>query len=309
MRIALAIPQVGALADPAAIRTVATSAERQGYTALWAMDRVLAPVCPQTPYPATPDGTLPEEQATCLDPVGVLTLAAAVTDRIRVGTSVLVGPFYPPVILARSLATLDRISGGRLTVGLGLGWSRDEYEAVGVPQSDLGGRSEELLDVLDVAWTTDVVSYEGDRITIAPSVIGAKPHQRPRPPIVLAAYTPAGLDRIARRADGWTPAGLPVAAVAPMWAALRDLTAGHGRDPDDIELIARANIKVTDTPLGVERPSYWGTTEQVAQDLEATRAAGAHEVILDLHSSADTAEEVLALADGLLSAAALRVAA
>ncbi|MEY2431129.1 MAG: hypothetical protein QOC92_854, partial [Acidimicrobiaceae bacterium] len=234
MRIGLALPQAGALADPAAARAVAVAAERAGYDSLWAMDRLLAPLTPRTPYPASPDGVLPNEQDTVLDPIGVLTLAAAVTDRIRIGTNVLVGPWYPPVVLARSLATLDQISRGRLTVGLGLGWSQDEYEAVGVPQRDLASRSEELLDVLDAAWGEQTVEYRGERVRIAPSTIGLKPLQRPRPPILLAAYTPAGLDRIARRADGWTPAGLPVEAIAPMWSALCDMAVGRGREADEL---------------------------------------------------------------------------
>lgn len=307
MRIGLAIPQVGTLADPDAIRTVATAADRLGYASVWALDRVLAPVDPRTPYPATPDGVLPTEQATSLDPVGALTLAAAVTTRVRIGTNVLVGPFYPPVLLARALATLDQISRGRLTVGLGLGWSRDEYDAVGVPRRDLAARSEELLDVLDAAWTTDVVFHHGERYRIAPSVIGLKPAQRPRPPLVLAAYTPAGLDRIARRADGWTPAGLPVGVVPPMWSALRDLCADHGRNPDELELIVRANIKLSPVAMGADRPSFWGSVEQVAGDLDATRSAGAHEVILDVQGDATTADEVLGLTDMLLTAASLRM--
>lgn len=308
MDIGLAIPQIGGLADPDTVRAVATAAERTGYSSLWAMDRVLAPLDPRTPYPATPDGVLPPEQATALDPIGVLTLAAAVTDRIRVGTSVLVGPFYPPVLLARSLATLDQISTGRLTVGLGLGWSRDEYDAVGVPQRDLASRGEELLDVLDAAWSTDVVAHRGERVRIEPSVIGLKPRQRPRPPVLLAAYSPAGLDRVARRADGWMPAGLPVDAVAPMWAAVRDMAAGHGRDPDELTLVVRANVKLSTTPLGADRPSYWGSVEQVASDLDATRSAGAHELIVDLHSDATSGDHMLALAGTLLDAAALTAA-
>jgi probable F420-dependent oxidoreductase len=302
MRVGLAVPQVGALADPAAVRAVAMAADRGGYASLWALDRVLAPVAPRTPYPASPDGRLPPEQRAVLDPIGVLTLTAAVTERIRIGTNVLVGPWYPPVLLARSLATLDRISAGRLDVGLGLGWSRDEYEAVGVPQRRLAGRAEELLDVLDVAWRDEVVAYKGERVAIAPSTIGVKPVQRPRPPILLAAYTPAGLERIARRADGWTPAGLPVAAVAPMWGTLCAMTAEHGRDPDALSLVVRANVKLTDQPLGDDRPSYWGSCEQVADDLAATRAAGAHEVVLDLHSNAQTASELLDLAGDLHAA-------
>ena len=262
-----------------------------------------------TPYPASPDGVLPPEQHTVLDPLGVLTLAAAVTERVRLGTNVLVGPWYPPILLARSLATLDQISAGRLTVGLGLGWSQDEYEAVGVPQRRLAERAEELLDVLDAAWTTNPVAYRGERFAIAPSVVGLKPVQPGGPPILLAAYTPAGLDRVARRATGWTPAGLPVDAVGPMWAALRDMAAGHGRNPDELTLVVRANVKLSAAPLGADRPSYWGTVEQVAGDLEATRATGAHEVILDVQSDATTAAELLDLVGSLLGAAALPVAA
>jgi probable F420-dependent oxidoreductase len=299
MRVSLALPQVGDLACPAAVRAVAVAADRAGYSALWAMDRLLAPLEPRTPYPASPDGVLPPEQATALDPLGVLTLAAAVTERIRLGTSVLVGPWYPPILLARSLATLDQISEGRLTVGLGLGWSVDEYEAVGVPQRDLAARGEELLDVLDAAWTNEVVVHRGERVRIAPSVIRAKPVQRPRPPILLAAYTTAGLERVARRADGWMPAGLPVDAIGPMWGSVQRLATAHGRDPGDLDLVVRANIKLTDRPLGLDRPSFWGTCEQVADDLVAVRATGAHEVILDVQGTARTAAELLDLVSEL----------
>jgi alkanesulfonate monooxygenase SsuD/methylene tetrahydromethanopterin reductase-like flavin-dependent oxidoreductase (luciferase family) len=113
--------------------------------------------------------------------------------------------------------------------------------------------------------------------------MGPKPVQRPRPPVLLAAYTPEGLDRVARRADGWNPAGLPVEMLAPMWASVRDLAAGHGRDPDALELVVRANIVISDRPIDGERASYAGTVEQVAADIADTRRAGAHEVILALY--------------------------
>src|SRR3954447_26397056 len=190
--IGLALPQVGRVAGPAAIIEVAKAADRLGYSSVWAMDRLLAPVAPRTPYPASPHAELPDEQRIVLDPLGVLTLAAAVTERVRLGTGVLVAPWYAPALLARSLTALDHISSGRLTVGLGLGWSVDEYEAVGVPQRRLGNHSEEILDVLDAVWTSEVVSYDGERYRIAPSTILPKPVQNPRPPLLLAAYTPAG---------------------------------------------------------------------------------------------------------------------
>jgi probable F420-dependent oxidoreductase len=235
-----------------------------------------------------------------LDPLGTLTLAAAVTERVRLGTSVLVAPWYSPTVLARSLTTLDHISGGRLTVGLGLGWSLDEYEAVGVPQRRLGNHSEEILDVLDAIWTDDIVSHDGERYHVRPSTIFPKPVQNPRPPLLLAAYTPAGLDRIARRADGWTPAGLPVDAIAPMWSTIRDLAAGYARDVEQLQLVVRANVKIFEQALGSDRPSYWGSIEQVTDDIDATCATGAHEILIDVQASSSSAAELIELAGAVL---------
>jgi probable F420-dependent oxidoreductase len=300
-RFGVALPQIGKIAAPAAIIEVAKAADDRGYSSVWALDRLLAPIEPRTPYPASPDGELPAEQRIVFDPLETLTLAATVTERVRLGTSVLVAPWYAPALLARSLTTLDHISSGRLTVGLGLGWSVDEYEAVGVPQRGLGTHSEEILDVLDAVWTNEVVSHTGERYHIAPSTVLPKPVQSPRPPLLLAAYTPAGFDRIARRADGWTPAGLPVAAVAPMWATIRDLAAGYGRNPDDLQLVVRANVKIFDQSLGNDRPSYWGSLEQVTDDIEATRATGADEIVIDVLANAGSAADVIDLTDAVLS--------
>lgn len=303
MRIGLTVPQLGQLADPTTIKTVAIGAEAAGYHSLWAIDRLMAPLQPRSNYPGTPDGALPAEQHTVLDPLGVLGLAAAVTDRVRVGTNVLVAPWYPPVLLARSLTTLDHISAGRLTVGLGVGWSQDEYEAVGVPKRGIGARLEDALDAIETIWTQAIVQHDGPYARIAPSTIEPKPIQQPRPPLLLAAFTPAGLDRIARRADGWLPVGLPHDVLASMWAALRDMTVKHGRDPDALRLVVRANVHITDTPLGDDRPVFRGAIHQIAEDLRSTRDLGAHELILDLHADARTATELLELAHAITSAA------
>jgi len=307
MRVGLAVPQIGRFADPAATRAVAVEAEAAGFSALWALDRLLAPVNPRTPYPASPDGELPDEQYRVLDPIGVLTLAAAVTERIRVGTSVLVGPWYPPVLLARALTTLDQISAGRLTVGLGNGWSADEYAAVGQPQQHLGARSEELLDVLAAIWTEDPVNYWGKWVTLAPSTVQPKPVQRSGPPILLAAYTPGALDRVARRGDGWMPAGVPLDALADMWTTVRGMAAQYGRDPDRLELVVRANVKLTDRPLGPDRPPFWGRADQIADDVDATRRLGADEIVVDLQGCPVDATGYCSLARELVEPARERV--
>jgi alkanesulfonate monooxygenase SsuD/methylene tetrahydromethanopterin reductase-like flavin-dependent oxidoreductase (luciferase family) len=257
MRIGVSLAQIGRQADPASIRSAAVAAEQVGYSSIWVLDRLLAPVSPGS------------EHTSALDPLAVLTYAAAVTHRVRLGTSVLVAPWYRPALLARSLASLDVLSEGRLTVGLGLGCNLDEFQALGVPQRELGRRLEEALDVLAATWGPD----------------------SPRPPVLLAATTKDGLDRIARRADGWNPAGVPIELLAPMWTTVRAMAAGYGRDPDTLHLVVRATIALTPSPIvGADRAAYTGSFDQVASDLDATRAAGADEVILRLRDDCGLSE-------------------
>ncbi|MER6876309.1 LLM class flavin-dependent oxidoreductase, partial [Amycolatopsis sp. NPDC000673] len=133
-RLGLALPQYGKLADPSAIAGFATEAERIGFASLWVGDRVLTPVSPKTYYPSgTPERPYPPEFVRFVDPLLALTIAANSTESARLGSSTLNGPLYSPVLLARSLTSLDLLSGGRLDVGLGLSWLRDEYTAAGVP--------------------------------------------------------------------------------------------------------------------------------------------------------------------------------
>jgi alkanesulfonate monooxygenase SsuD/methylene tetrahydromethanopterin reductase-like flavin-dependent oxidoreductase (luciferase family) len=212
-------------------------------------------------------------------------------------------------LLARTLATIDQISAGRLTVGLGQGWSQDELEAVGAAPGGLGVRLEEAVDVLEAAWGPDPVEYRGRRNHIAPAYIGAKPVQRPRPRLLLAGYTPTGLERVARRADGWITTRLPVVAVAHMFRAVRDLAAGHGRDPDELQLVVRASISLSDQPICCERATYAGNFDQVAADLDATRAAGAHELILSPSGDWASVDELLGVCGELVRLADLPLAA
>jgi probable F420-dependent oxidoreductase len=300
MHLGLSLPQMGHLADPAATRLVAQQAEALGYDSLWTNDRLLSPLDPRNPYPGALDGVLPTVQQAVLDPVVCLTLAAAVTERVRLGTDVLIAPLYAPVLLARTLATLDAVSAGRLVVGLGLGWSEDEFEAAAMPFARRGERLEEVLDVMHALWRDDVVSIETSRERIAPSVVDVKPPQAGGPPILLATFNPTGLDRVARLADGWLPTGMPFDVMATMWDAIRHLAADHGRDPDALRMVVRVDPELTDSPLGDDRMAFTGTIGQVAADVErAAVELGAHEVILDLHHSARTAQELLDVAQRL----------
>ncbi len=299
MKIGLHLPQLAHHADPEASRRVAEDAEAGGFSSLWVIDRLLSPVAPRSRYPATEDGLLPPVQSSAaLDPLLTLTVAATHTEQIRVGTAVLVAPWYPPALLARSLATLDRVSRGRLDVGLGLGWSLDEYDAVGAAMSTRGRRLEEVIEVLRALWGDGATEVRTSREWIARSTMGVKPVQSP-PPLLLGAYTPAGLDRVGRLADGWLPAGLPLDVMAAMWSTALEAAERQGRDPLAMRLVVRADVKITERPLGADRGPFVGTERQVADDIARCRELGAHEVVLDLQAATRDATELMELARSL----------
>ncbi len=268
IRLGFNLPQVGPAAGPEAIATVATAAEDMGYATLWVADRLLS-------------GALPEVYHNVIDPVGTLTFAAARTTRIRLGTSILNIPWYNPALLARQLTALDVLSNGRLRVGFGVGWMEDEFAAVGVSMRNRGERTDEALQVLKAIWTTNPVEFHGTYYTIPKSVIRPKPVQEPHPPIYLAASTPRAMARVARHGDGWIPLGLPIDDMAEMFAAIKSMAHDAGRDPDPLELSVRANVIVTDSPLGNDRNIYTGSLDQIASDIAATRDIGASELAFD----------------------------
>ena len=284
MRLGFSIPQVGNVGGPAATRAVCERAEALGYDSLWVLDRLLRPVAAKTPYPVTADGQLPEAAKRVLDPIGLLTFAAACTKRARLGTSVLNLPYYNPVLLARALTTVDVLSEGRLSVGFGTGWSQDEYDAVGVDMKTRGARANEALDLLEKYWTEDAPEHHGQFYTL-PKCHVARPVQRPRPRVYLAAFVPATLKRVAERADGWNPAGLPLPVMKDMWGAIRGMAAAAGRDPETLELVVRANLDLRPGPVGGERPPFVGSAAQIRDDIQATREMGAHELAFDGHFS------------------------
>lgn len=296
MRVGFILPNIGPLASPEMLVQAAQKAEALGYDSLWVTERLLYPVKPQTPYPASADGSLPAGYKHALDPLEALTFVAARTSKVALGTSVLDMPYYNPVLLARRLTTLDVLSGGRLRVGFGIGWSKDEFDAVGVPFADRGRRADEFLQVLKAIWTTDPVEFHGRYYQVPRSLIGPKPVQKPHPPIYLAAFVPQALKRAAVYANGWNPVGIPAEGMAKMMAQLREMAKAAGRDPAAMEVVVRANIHVTQEPLGADRWIFSGSLDQVRADIEKVRAVGVQEVFFDPTFSPDgeTADAFLA---------------
>jgi probable F420-dependent oxidoreductase len=281
MKIGFALPNVGPVATPEAVSQVAQRAEALGYHSLWTIERFLYPVNPQVPYPVTADGKLPEPYKHVLDPLDALTFAAAQTKKITLGTSVLDMPYYNPVLLARRLSTIDFLSNGRLRVGLGLGWSKDEMDAAGAEMKTRGARADEFLQVLKTIWTENPAEFQGKFFQLPKSYIYPKPVQKPHPPIYLAAFAPPALKRLATMADGWNPVAIPPAGMAQMFAQVKEMAKQAGRDPAKLEMVVRANLELTDKALGKERMVFTGTFDQVAEDVQACANSGATEVFFD----------------------------
>jgi probable F420-dependent oxidoreductase len=202
LKIGAMLPHLGTGMSPAALVEAARRAEELGYDSLWAIERLLYPTNPRSPYPVTPDGSLPKMYARALTPIETLTYVAAHTTRIALGTGVLIMPLHNPVMLARQLATLDVLSGGRLRVGLGQGWSVDEIEAAGATTKGRAARADEFVEVLKAIWTTDPVQFAGEHFTLPRSTLQPKPIQSPHPPIYMAAYAPGGRARPERPGAG-----------------------------------------------------------------------------------------------------------
>jgi probable F420-dependent oxidoreductase len=290
MRLGFALPQMGSIAGPDSISKVSRRAEELGYSSLWVLDRLLYPLNPRAPYPVG-DGTLPEPYKRVLDPAQTLAFAAARTNKIGVGTSILNLPWYNPVLLARTLASLDVLSGGRLRVGFGIGWSPDEYEAAGTDWTTRGKRADEYVSAIKKIWTTDPVEVEGSDFALAKSIIGLKPIQKPHPPIYMAAYTPNALSRTARESNGWFPVGVPLSAVGQMFDGIKEMAKSSGRDPKTLELLIRANVEFTTSTAAEGRADFTGTSAQIAGDIAAAKKLGANELVIDVQFSPDVKTE------------------
>lgn len=299
MRIGFAVPQFGPFADPDHTATMCAALETLGCHSLWAADRLLAPIIPPDGYVS--GKPMPLRYGTHLDPLLALTVAATVTERVRLGSSTLNALWQPPLLLARSLTTLDLISHGRLDVGLGLGWMREEYTAAGVPWQGRGARLEETLDVLDAVWQSDPVVHAGPLWRIPESTILPKPRQRPRPPVLLGGFTPPALERVGRRADGWLGASMPLPYFQGLWAVAAEAAERAGRDPAGLRRVLRVNAEVTASGADAGEAFQRGTVRQICDHLRLMCTADNDEVLVDLQLTADSPQRFLELAAAFLA--------
>lgn len=290
MNLGITLPNLGPASGPGLVGRFARRAEEIGYSTLWTADRLLYPVAPRSPYPATPDGSLPDFYRRSLDPLLALTWAAAHTSTVELGTGILQLPLYNPVVLGRALTTLDILSGGRAVAGFGQGWSADEFEAAGADPAQRGDRADEFLQVLQALWGEPPAQFQGRHFRLAPCTV-ARPVRKP--PVLLAAYAPKALRRVALLADGWYPVGIPLPGVASMWRAILAMAAEAGRDPATLQLRVAGFVSLGQEVPGPDRPAFTGSPAQVAGDIQAVRDLGPHELCIQYLPEAPDGSDAL----------------
>jgi probable F420-dependent oxidoreductase len=278
MKVGISLPQLGPQASPEALIRVAQHAEELGYDSVWVLERLLWPLSPREPYPAARDGKLPETYQSVLDPIETLTFVAAHTKKILLGTSVLVLPYHTPIQLARRIASLDVLSGGRALVGVGVGWSHDEFEAAGTSFERRGARCDEFLRAMIELWTKDPVKFEGEFYRIPESMVGPKPIQKPHPPIYVAGFGQYTFDRAAKFGNGWNPAGImSFDALEGMIKQFQQTARSAGKE--DMDVVLRSFTMVFPQAAGNNRTPMTGSLEQVREDTARLREIGVTHLI------------------------------
>ena len=236
MQFGIAFANVGPFVEPRAAAAFAKAAEDAGFESLWTVEHVVVPSDYKSPYPYSPDGRMPgSEDSPIPDPLIWLAYVAAATETIKLATGILILPQRNPVVLAKELATLDQLSGGRLLLGIGVGWLEEEFDAIGVPFGDRGARADEYVAALRSLWTEDSATFHGDYTRFDNCIL------RPRPaqgvvPVHVGGHSPAAARRAGRLGDGFFPAGASHDDFAGLLATARGAAADAGRDTDALEV-------------------------------------------------------------------------
>jgi probable F420-dependent oxidoreductase len=229
--------RAGAVAEPEWITRFAQHAEACGFESLYVAEHMVVTAGYTSEYPYAPDGrmTLPDH-ADIPDPLDLLAFLAGCTTTLRFGTGLLVLPEHHPVQLAKRLATIDRLSGGRLTIGIGVGWMKEELETLGVDFATRGARADECIEVLRLLWREEEANFEGKFFRFSRACSFPKPVRPDGIPIHVGGHSAAAARRAGRVGDGFHPLGLAGDALAERVGQMREAAVTAGRDPDALEL-------------------------------------------------------------------------
>ena len=271
MRFGLSLPHFRQVASPEVIRQVAQRAEHLGYDGIWVSDHIVIP-----------DSAVGRFGSMFYEPLTVLGFAAACTSRVRLGTTVLILPYRNPVVTAKVLATLDVLSDGRLTAGMAVGWTEDEFKALGVPFRERGALSDEYIAAFKALWTQDKPTFQGHYVCFEHIAFEPKPVQQPHIPIWIGGNSKRAIRRAVALGDGWHPTRPLVGDVIVGMAYVREVCAQRGRDPQTLLVAVRLPLKFYEAAeAAVRRRPLLGTTQQIIDDIGHYRDAGVQYMMLD----------------------------
>lgn len=283
LKIGIAGANSAAFAERDYALALARTAEAAGIESLWTFEHIVIPGAYQSSYPYSSSGRMPDARfADALDWVAFL---SAATERITFGTGMLILPEHNPVELAKRAATIDRLSGGRLLLGVGVGWLKEEFDAVGVPWEHRGARADEYIQVMRRLWTADEASFTGRFVRFHKARCYPKPLQVPGIPVIIGGHTEAAAARAGRIGDGFYPPAAPPEQVASLLRFMKRSAEEAGRDPASIEITAGAGQDCD------------ADTVKRYQDLGVTRVM----IALPTQDPADVPRSIHALYESLIS--------
>ena len=256
---------IAATAESGDIAEIAREVENLGYESFFIPEHPVIPIGFKTPLPGGGTFTLPEHYGRWMDPFVALSVAAAVTRRVKLGTGICLLPEREPIIAAKTIATLDVVSGGRVILGVGAGWLREETEALGTQFVTRWKRLRETVEAIRLLWTQPEPSYQGELVKFPAVRCDPKPIQKPGPPILLGARGPKAIERVVRTYDGWVPiAGKPHSFKRDV-DELRKVATERGRNPETLNI--SAFVAPAEDGISLE-------------DLKLYQEAGAHRLVL-----------------------------
>lgn len=273
MHFGICLPQYGKTVSPEDLRNTVQRAEALGFHSVWVSDHVI-----------TPSHLLPRIGPTFYDAFVVLTYAAALTQRVKLGSTVIVVPYRNPLVVAKMVATLDVLSQGRVILGIGAGGAPDEFAALGVPPSQRGRRTDEYLRLMIALWTQDPTTFKGRYFSFADVRFQPKPQQKPHPPIWVGGHSEAALRRVVALGEAWHPTALPMPVLDEKMRELRLLAAEAGRAHGPAVTVHQG-IRLAGDQRGGTRAAVFGrrlgqgTPQQLREDVQHYQEMGVSAIV------------------------------